>query len=217
MVRYSQLFKKRIPIRALGLAITLLFTGITGCVRMGTIVLPYQPQTIHIPIAVNKTYEYGVEERVTDVLVQEFIRDGRLKVVESDQADLLLQVTIDKYDLQTITVDDQEEAVVFRLDTRVLATLVDQRQEMVSVYKTRTAETGDSEQRQKLLSLGSLETDSWTSNKAEQREVVVYYQPDMPFSQNGVFFLSNQPQTRREEQIFVLLAEDMISKLLENW
>jgi len=156
----------------LGLGIGAFVAGCT--VRTGQIVLPDHPMSIAIPLAVNKTYEYGVEERVTDILVQEFIRDGRLQVVPADKADLRLETVIDRYRLKTVSVNEQEQAVVFNLDTRLKVTLKDRR-------------TGK-----------------------------VLFQ-DEPFEESGVFFLSNQPQSRREEQIYIRLAESIISQLLEGW
>ena len=154
----------------------LVFLGfLGGCkIHTGELMLPDHPKSISVPIIENKTFEYGVEERLTDILIQELIRDGRLQVVHRDKADLELDVTLIRYDLKVVSLNEQEQAVAFRLNTTALATLKDLR-------------TG------KIL------------------------QENEKFKEEGVYFLSNQPQTRREEQIYTRLAEAMISRLLEGW
>lgn len=147
---------------------------INGCITTGEIVLPDNPQSIAIPIVENRTFEYGAEERITDILIQEFLRDGRLEVVSREKADLLLEVDLTEYQLEQISVDNEEQTVVYRLNTALRATLVDQR-------------SGD------LLF------------------------EDEPFTESGVFFLSNEPSIRREETVYIRISEAMISRLLEGW
>lgn len=162
---------------ALPLLLSILALGLLGggCrVHTGEIVLPDQPKTIAVPIVQNRTYEYGAEERLTDILIQELIRDGRLRVVSQGRADLEMQAVLTRYDLKKVSLNRDEQAVVFNLDTAVTVTLKDLRSGKVLF---------------------------------EERK----------FEESGVFFLSNQPQTRREEQIYVRLAEAMISQLLEGW
>jgi citrate lyase gamma subunit len=151
----------------------LLLTG-SGCRRIQGTVLENEPRSVAIPIVVNKTYEYGVEERITDILVQEFIRDGRLRVTDRSSADLVLSATVDEYKLRTVNVNERDQAVVFRLNTRIVASLYDSR------------------------------AGKWI------------YQNER-FDESGVFFLANQPQSRREEQVYVRLSEDIISRFLEGW
>jgi hypothetical protein len=170
----ARLPMNKIAIPALFLILTMGLLG-SGCrVHTGEMILPDHPQTISVPIVKNKTFEYGAEERLTDILIQELIRDGRLRVVSEGRADLELQAVLTRYDLKKVSLDRDEQAVVFNLDTAVTATLKDLR-------------SGE-----------------------------VLYQ-DRKFEESGVFFLSNQPQTRREEQIYVRLAEAMISQMLEGW
>ena len=152
----------------------MLLLGISGCLRTAPIVLPDDPQTIAIPIVDNRTLEYGAEERVTDVLVQEFIRDGRLQVVPREEADMVLDATLEQYHLRPLTFDENEQAVSYNLSTRLTVTLRDQRP-------------------------GAVFT---------QREI---------FEEQGVFFLSNQPGLRREEQVYRRIAEAVISRFLEGW
>lgn len=146
----------------------------TGCVHTGSVALPDNPRTIAVPIVENRTLEYGAEERLTDMLVQEFLRDGRLEVVPRRAADLRLEATLVRYQLRALSYNAEEQAIAFELETRLLATLTDQR----------------------------------------SGEVLLQ---DEPFEEKGVFFLSNRPEARREEQIYRRLAEGVIGRLLDDW
>ena len=146
----------------------------TGCVHTGGVALPDNPRTIAVPIVENRTLEYGAEERITDVLVQEFLRDGRLEVVPRRAADLQLEATLVRYRLRPLSYNAEEQAIAFELETRLLATLTDRR----------------------------------------SGEVLLQ---DEPFEEKGVFFLSNRPEARREEQIYRRLAEGIIARLLDDW
>jgi len=62
-------------------------------------------------VANNKTLEYGAEERLTQALVREFQRDGHLhQVSEWRTADLVLEVNITQYDLDPVTLDNDNRA-----------------------------------------------------------------------------------------------------------
>ena len=75
----------------------------------------------------NKTLEYGVEERLTDVVVQEFLRDGRLRVVRPADADALLVGEIVGYRINGRQYDDQDHAIGFLVEVKVEVRLLDAR------------------------------------------------------------------------------------------
>lgn len=148
--------------------------GANGCVHTGSVALPEGARSIAVPIVENRTLEYGAEERLTDALVQEFLRDGRLEVLPSRAADLQLEAALVRYQLRALSYDAEEQAVAFQLQTRLLVTVTDRR-----------------------------------SGKRLLEEE--------PFEESGVFFLSNRPEARREEQIYRRLAQALISRLLDGW
>lgn len=61
--------------------------------------------TIAIPILVNETLEYGVEQELTDALVEEFTDDNSLRVVPEDQAESILRGTIVRYERPVVSYD----------------------------------------------------------------------------------------------------------------
>ena len=69
-------------------------------------ILPTYIKTIYIRPFVNNTNQYGLEEKLTLAVVDEFIRDGRLKIVNSEaEADGVVVGEISKYILQPLTYD----------------------------------------------------------------------------------------------------------------
>jgi len=62
-------------------------------------VVPEDSRTIAILSFVNSTNEPYVDVEVTKAVVDEFLMDGRLKVVSSEAADLVLKGSVTKFDM----------------------------------------------------------------------------------------------------------------------
>jgi len=62
-------------------------------------VVPEGAKTIGIMTFLNGTKEPYVDLEVTKAVVDEFLADGRLKVVSSENADLILKGTVTKFDI----------------------------------------------------------------------------------------------------------------------
>jgi hypothetical protein len=60
--------------------------------------LPAHIKTIAIPNAENKTLEPTLSQEVTAGVIDQFIKDGRLKLASENQAACMLSVRIDKYE-----------------------------------------------------------------------------------------------------------------------
>ena len=90
-------------------AVITVIVAITGCSAPYTPapqILPANIKRIFIRPIVNNTPQYGLEDKFTLTLVDEFIRDGRLSVVNSEaDADGILAVEINRYILQPLTYD----------------------------------------------------------------------------------------------------------------
>ncbi|MCA9410851.1 MAG: LptE family protein [Candidatus Omnitrophica bacterium] len=97
--------------QSLKFAFLLIAFLLIGCGSAPVRTLPAEYKTVFIDVANNKTLEYGAEERLTEALVREFQRDGHLRQVsEWRQADLILEVSITQYDLDTVTLDNDNRA-----------------------------------------------------------------------------------------------------------
>lgn len=102
---------KRLP----SLAIPLLAAALTlsGCAgyRVGSM-LPGDVKTVFVPTFVNRTTEPLLEIDTTQAVIEEFQRDGSLRVVGEADADAILTVVLTEYRL---------EPVSFRKDIRTAA------------------------------------------------------------------------------------------------
>jgi hypothetical protein len=68
------------------------FTSVGG-------IVPEDTKTIAIPAFINGTAEPYVDVEVTKAVVNEFLTDGRLKVVSAETADLVLNGKVTKFDM----------------------------------------------------------------------------------------------------------------------
>jgi len=84
------------------LAVVLFFLLLSSCGYRFTPVggvVPEDSRTIAILAFVNDTNEPYVDVEVTKAVVDEFLADGRLKVVSSEAADLVLKGSVTKFDM----------------------------------------------------------------------------------------------------------------------
>jgi hypothetical protein len=152
-----------------------LFSILMGCGTAPVRTLSKEYETVFIQMANNSTLEYGAEERLTESLVREFQRNGHLRQVSVGQdADLVLNVNIVGYDLDPVTLDNDNRAAGRNLEVVVTAS-------------ARSPKTG------------------------------VWVMPETEFSDQGVFFLSNTPSGRREDDVYRRVAEKIISRMVEDW
>ena len=74
----------------------LLLSG-CGYTLVGQGNLPEHIKTIAIPIFQNETLEEGIEETLTNAVIQEFVKGGKVKLVAESKADAILSGTIRAY------------------------------------------------------------------------------------------------------------------------
>jgi hypothetical protein len=74
-----------------------------GCAgyRLGS-TLPPNIKTVHVSAFLNKSGEPQLENSATRAAIQEFQRDGTLKVLDKDQADTIVEVTLTGYRLEPL-------------------------------------------------------------------------------------------------------------------
>lgn len=103
---------------------SLLFVGavslsVVGCTYTFSTLLPAHINTIAIPILSNETIEYGLEERLTEQLVDEFMRDNHLRVVESGDSDSVLEGAVTDYRRSAYSYDQQEQVIQYQVEVWV--------------------------------------------------------------------------------------------------
>ncbi|NOZ75453.1 MAG: LptE family protein [FCB group bacterium] len=95
--------------------LTIMFLGLTGCgfySMAGSI--PPHIRSIAIPLVINQTAEYGVEENITDAFQNKFTEENILQVVPEKNADSILKGTIVKITDTPYTFNRQEEVTEYR-------------------------------------------------------------------------------------------------------
>lgn len=82
-------------------------------------------KTIAIPLFENQTQEYGIREELSEKLVQAFVQDNTLKVVNEKIADSILKGVITKYEKVAHTFDEQENVTEYIVRIYVKVVLED--------------------------------------------------------------------------------------------
>jgi hypothetical protein len=72
-------------------------------------------RTIFIPTVRNDTREYGIEDYLSNRIIQQFIADGRLYVGTADQAQLVLRTRIYRYVKEPTVYNDQDEVLQYNV------------------------------------------------------------------------------------------------------
>ena len=87
----------------------------------------YQGKSIAVPIFKNETYKPGIEVPVTNKIIEEFLRDGSLKVEKEDNADLLLSGKITNYTRRPTAFDpdNTDEVIQYSISIRFEVALKD--------------------------------------------------------------------------------------------
>ena len=91
------------------LAIYCLFFSGCGYHLVGTgNALPSHIKTIHIPVFENTSSQPEIHRQLTSFVLQSFISDGRLKIVNKDEADLIVDATLSYYNLRNVAFSSQD-------------------------------------------------------------------------------------------------------------
>ena len=126
------------------LALVLLAAGLTaGCGYTVGGTLPSHIQTVAVPIFRNSTREPAVESQITRAVVEAFSTNGRLRVVNSSQADAILDGEITGYSIASIAFDKDANVRLYRLVVTVNLRLRDIRRNAVLFEQNQVQEQAD--------------------------------------------------------------------------
>ncbi len=98
----------------------------TGCSQMGYnlgTTLPEGLRSVHVPIFINETKEPLLENATTQATLEEFQREGTMKV-SKDQADTLLEVTLTDFVLEPLRYRKDESLTGQEYRIRIYANMV---------------------------------------------------------------------------------------------
>jgi outer membrane lipopolysaccharide assembly protein LptE/RlpB len=94
-------------------------------------IVPEGVRTISVPVFFNATNEPYVDVEVTQAVVEEFLTDGRLKVLNPDEAELALRGKVVKYEVIPLSYNAQSYVQQYRVHLVVDASLEDLRSKKV--------------------------------------------------------------------------------------
>jgi hypothetical protein len=66
-------------------------------------------RSVAVPLAENESLEPGIHQALTDSLIQAFVADGALRVLDEDRADLVLRATVAEVRDEPFTYDQQAD------------------------------------------------------------------------------------------------------------
>jgi len=99
-------------------AVVLIGIAVGACVRIPPArLLPQSITSIYIMMFENRSYEPGIEEKLTRLTQEEFLVDGRLDVTRRPRADAVLVGKLQKFDVRADRMGSDE----FPLTSRIVA------------------------------------------------------------------------------------------------
>ena len=102
--------------------IGLLFTGCAYYSTSGGLIGGIR--SVGIPVAGNRSSEFAVAERLTERTVDAYAEDGRLRVIDEESADALLQLEVVSIEDRPFTYTAAEQTEQYRFTVEVAAELV---------------------------------------------------------------------------------------------
>lgn len=93
--------------------------------------LPSHIKAVAVPIFVNATQEPLIESVITNKVIQEFIGDGRLKVVDIGRADAVLKARIIAFSLAPLSFDKGDNVLEYRVVIQCELVLEDVRENKI--------------------------------------------------------------------------------------
>jgi len=98
------------------LAFVFILAGCSSPYKPAPQILPQHIKKISVRPFVNNTTQYGLEEKLTLEIINEFIRDGRLALTnDENEADGIVAGEINRYILQPLTYDSNMVAEQYKL------------------------------------------------------------------------------------------------------
>jgi outer membrane lipopolysaccharide assembly protein LptE/RlpB len=101
--------------------------GLGGCAyTTSSVSLPPHLKTVAIPVFENGTSQYTLEQELTDAVVQRFVSDNHLRVVDERSADAVLHGKITLYKNSVFGISPQNLAQEYRVTITVSVVFKDQ-------------------------------------------------------------------------------------------
>ena len=90
-------------------------------------IMPQHIKSIAVRVFLNKTQQFGLEEKLTLKIVNEFLKNGQYKIVNEDIADGIIAGEITHYILTPIQYDSNMVASVYKINIILSVKLIDKK------------------------------------------------------------------------------------------
>ena len=113
--------------------ISFLITSITGCAiySFSGSTLPSHIRTVSVPLFQNQTPEFGIDQKITDAVIEAINRDNTLRIAGLNQSDSVLKGTIDQITDQAGQYNQDEVASSYRVYVTVHAVFEDLKKDKI--------------------------------------------------------------------------------------
>lgn len=101
--------------------------------------LPPHLKTVAVPLFDNRTPEFGVDQQITDAVIEAVTRDNTLKIADPSSADCILHGTLTHMEDRAGQYNENEEASTFRITLTFQAAFEDLRKKTVIWQNTFSA------------------------------------------------------------------------------
>lgn len=101
--------------------------SLSSCGHFPVRTLPEHINSIYIPIFINQTFQYHLGEIITNTIIEAFIKDGRLEVVDKKSADAELKGKVISYEKVPFSYDRKGNITKYKLSITVSFELIDLR------------------------------------------------------------------------------------------
>jgi hypothetical protein len=114
----------------IGIFVMLIFTHCGGYSFSGA-ALPPHLKTVAVPLFDNRSPEFGIDQLLTDAIIDAVTKDNTLKIVDLSAADCHLRGTLMRIEDRAGQYDEQEQAATFRVTLTVRIVFEDLRKQTV--------------------------------------------------------------------------------------
>lgn len=112
----------------------LLFTLNLGCPYSFSNQLPNHLKTVAVPLLEDKTFEFGLKERFTNSIIDQFMQSNVLKVTDLQHADSVFKGVIKSYKKQASSYDSDEKVKAYEIVIKIEIEFKDLKKDKI-IYK----------------------------------------------------------------------------------
>lgn len=99
------------------------FIIIAGCIYNFSGFTSREFKSIFIEVFENKTIKYGIEEKLTKAIIDEFIADNRIKIVDKQKSDAYMNGEIIEYTRKPFSYDEHANVKDYKIEMSISITV----------------------------------------------------------------------------------------------